>query len=184
MVFIRRDESDWRTYVTIARAGLIAFALLFSLLKVGLCQTKITQQPQTEKPQAKPYVLAQITSVSQVATQYEPHCDKPATREDAEYCDEWSAAVATQKQAEWALCQLIASVIGIGAVAATLFYTAQAVRASQRSAMAAEAAVTAMKEIDKRQGEDVKASIFQAGRAADAMSDVGSCPTPWCRSCG
>jgi hypothetical protein len=73
-----------------------------------------------------------------VTSQYQPLCSSPQTREDAEYCQEWGATKATEEQAKWAFYQLVASVIGIGAVIATLIYTAKSVRASERGAKAAE----------------------------------------------
>ena len=139
-------------------------AFLFLLSEVGLCQTKATQQGQTEKAQPKPQAPPPITVVAQTASQYKPHCNSPPTREDAEYCQEWRATVATEEQAKWAYYQFLASVTGIGAVVITLVFTAKAtsaavasVEASQRSADAATRAT----EIAERALVDLEApNIF------------------------
>lgn len=148
MVLNRHDKSNRRSYLAPARAGLIGLILLAALTEVSVAQSKSDPQREAKQTEARHQPSEAQVGSAISGTQYHPVCDSPPSREDAEYCQEWRAAVAAQKQAELAFYQLIASIIGIGAVTATLYLTFMATRAaiesveaSQRSAKAAENAV-------------------------------------------
>jgi hypothetical protein len=188
MVLIRRDEGYWRQYAKVARSGLIALLILLSLPEVGLCQNKVAPKSQTENSQTNPQAPSQTPVFIHNPGPYEPHCASPPTREDAEYCQEWGATIAAQKQAEWAFYQLIASVVGIGAVIVTLVFTAKAtaaavdsVDASQRSAdAAARAAEIAERALVDLERPFVYCSISKPGISVDfGVSQGHGKPVKW-----
>ncbi|MEP6967521.1 MAG: hypothetical protein ABI906_05530 [Pseudomonadota bacterium] len=67
---------------------------------------------------------------------YQPRCEHPQSREDAEYCEQGRATKAAKEQAKWTLYQLVVGVAGIFAVVATLFFTARAANAAKVAAKA------------------------------------------------
>ena len=156
MVSLRRHESNWRAHLAHGGLGLAGFLAI-----IGCCYAQGGHSSQHIYDTTNPYGMLP-------RSQYQPNCQAPKTRDDAEYCVEWRSTVAVEEQAEWSFDQFAASMVGIAGVLGTLIYTAKAVGASQRSAAASEAAVKTMLDIDKRQAEDVKASIAVAQTSANA----------------
>ncbi len=118
---------DWRRC---AAAGIVAACLAVgNAYAVGAKG----QQPSVQTPQQAPLVNGASPAHR---TQYKPLCEHPPTRDDAEYCADAKAAVAANESAQWAFWQLIVGALGVGAVVATLVYTARAANAARVAAQA------------------------------------------------
>ena len=97
-------------------------------------------------PEGKPAVTTK---------RYEVDCKHPAEREDAEFCEQWRSANAaeqsvfwsgeqafwTKSQADWTERQYYLGIVGLFAVAASLFFTGWAAVAAAHAAKSADASV-------------------------------------------
>lgn len=91
-----------------------------------------------------PPLLDFIASQFRQADPYHSHCDKPKDRDEADLCEQQRMGQAAERTAHWGAWQFYISLLGLGALGATLLLNLKAVKAATDAAegavQAAEAA--------------------------------------------
>lgn len=133
-------KRNWRLVLTVA--GLVVlgtgsytgYNLLHDIEEANTAQ-------QTYQP-ARDASLPAATENSEVAAKgYEPNCDAPQSKEDADLCAQWAMVGATDRSNSLASSQLWLTFFEIVALVATISFTAWAAFAAGLAAMAAKESV-------------------------------------------
>ena len=108
------------------------------MLAAGLTGNKDQQRAQSIQQATAPYLPDDHPIAQKDTGAYQPSCERPQNREDAEYCDQRQATEAADAQARWGKVQAVIGVLGIGGILATLVATIRAVRAAEKQAASAK----------------------------------------------
>jgi hypothetical protein len=113
-------------------------------------------QPQQQQPRAAPPPPANNRQVE--AKVYQPECNRPADKDEAEFCEQRRSADAAQQQVIWAREQAIwterqsyIGAFGLLGVVVSLILSAWAAIAASRAAIAADKAVAVAADTARRQ---------------------------------
>lgn len=113
------------------------------------------EQPQQEasraQPPRAPAPAPQEPERRAYSADYERACDHPEGPEEADLCQQWRMAKASEELADLAARQFWATVVEISALGLVLIFTAWAAIAAQKSAHAAAASVSVTREIGQAQ---------------------------------
>ncbi len=122
------------------RSAYLAAGLTFVVLAV-VSDANGQQHRQTEESPAASH--ADLSAASRPRTNvYQPTCNAPQTREDAEFCQGRKGLEAAKESADWTRGQAWAAIVGIVIISITLLFTKRAADTAFKAAGAARDAVT------------------------------------------
>ena len=148
--------SYWRSYSEAGRvipcAGILAVAIAIGVVEPHLIgapwASNKQQQAQSDKPPMQWAPHLSTDNRKQGPGKYQADCTTPQNREEADLCQQWRVAKATEEavalaDAQWWLSvwQLAVGVVGTGVVTLALIYTRKATEAAVKAAEAAQRSV-------------------------------------------
>ena len=139
MVPVRRHARHWRTYLT---CGGLVLGICYSGQALGQQQSSQNGEANANHSQSEPHLpLPPIIEPTYSGLIDQSACQPSQDSHQADFCVAWRTAVATEKQAFWAIWGCLVGIAGIGFVVRTLHYTRVAAEAARVSAQAAERAI-------------------------------------------
>lgn len=88
---------------------------------------------------------------------YQPRCEKPQNKDDADLCEQQRMAQAAERTVYWAKWQFYVSVFGLGALFGTLWLSRRATKAAIDAAKAGQASVAVAQDTAQR---ELRAYLF------------------------
>jgi len=134
MVAIRGHAGRWGAYAALGIAATLLGGHVHGQPN-GKAVARESSAPAYRAPVARPVTPPRISV-------YQPRCQTPQSREDAEFCEERKAANAEDKSAHWAGWQFWVSLVGVVFIVGTLIFTRNAAAAAAKAAGVAEKALT------------------------------------------